>query len=113
MRITASERDGIRVLACEGALTIGTAADSFEAACGRAAERGARGLLLDLSRLTYLDSAGVGSVVACAKFAAKEGTVVKVVLEPGSAAQRIFTVTQLERAFEVFEDVGTAIASFA
>jgi anti-anti-sigma factor len=112
MRITASERDGIRILACEGALTIGTAADGFEAACHRVTEAGI-GLVLDLRRLSYLDSAGVGSVVACATWAAQEGAVVKVVLEPGSATQRIFTVTQLELAFEIFEDVGAAVASFA
>jgi anti-sigma B factor antagonist len=112
MRITPTERDGVRVLACEGALTLGAATDAFDAACARATQTGI-GLVLDLRRLTYLDSAGVGSVVACAKNASTAGTIVKVVIEPGGAVRRIFELTQLERAFEVFDDLRQAVGSFS
>jgi anti-sigma B factor antagonist len=111
MRITASERDGVRVLTCEGVLTIGPAADAFDAACVRATETGV-GLVLDLRRLAMLDSAGVGVVVACAKRAGQLGTIVKVVIEPGGPVHRIFHLTQLERAFEIFDGLKEAVASF-
>jgi anti-anti-sigma factor len=69
--------------------------------------------VLDLRLLSYLDSAGIGAIVGCAKQGASLGRVVKVVLFPSGPAKRIFKVTQLERAFEIFDDLDTAIASFA
>jgi anti-sigma B factor antagonist len=108
-----SERRGIRILECEGSLTIGFAADEFELACQSLIGVAGRGMVLDFTRLSFLDSAGVGSVVACAKRAGERGTVVKIVLSPFGTARRIFKVTQLELAFELFDNVDAAVASFA
>ena len=113
MRMSTSEQGGIRILAFEGALTIGDNADAFEEACHSALDGAGHGLVLDFTGLTYLDSAGVGTVVGCAKQGGEQGTVVKIVLKPGGAARRIFKVTQLERAFELFDDVALAVSSFA
>lgn len=112
MLINTERRGNIRILSCEGALTIGLSADSFEQAVETAIGTGGGGLVLDFSRVRYLDSAGVGSVVSCAKKGGERGTVVKIVIARGSAMERIFQVTQLELAFEVFHDVGSALASF-
>lgn len=112
MVITSSERDGVRVLACVGALSIGAATDAFESACTPALGVGVRGLVLDLTGLTHLDSAGVGSVIACAQRASGEGAPVKIVLPPAGPIRRIFTFTQLEKAFEIFEDLERAVRSF-
>ena len=113
MRITTDERRGIRVLSCEGSLTIGAGADALEEAFEKAIGKGGGGLVLDFTRVTYLDSAGVGSVVMCAKRGSELATVVKIVLVPVGATRRIFTVTQLELAFEIFDSIEKAIASFA
>jgi anti-sigma B factor antagonist len=113
MRISTTEQRGIPVLAFEGALTIGDNADAFEKACNETLNGAGHGLVLDFTGLTYLDSAGVGTVVSCAKRGGEQGTVVKIVLKPGGAARRIFKVTQLERAFELFDDVAVAVSSFA
>lgn len=112
MRIATDDVQGIRVLSCDGALTIGAAAEEFEVACKRAVGSAAGRLILDLTRLTYLDSAGVGSIVACSKRAAERGTVVKIALAPGGAVRRVFAVTQLDQAFEIFDGAAAAAESF-
>jgi len=111
VRITADKVRGIPVLVCQGALTLG-ATDAFVDAYARVFDGGSTGLILDLSRLSYLDSAGVGAVVGCSTTGAARGCVVKIVLAPDGPVPRIFHLTQLERAFEIFAGVEEAAASF-
>jgi len=113
MNVTINQRGRIAVVAYEGSLTIGFTADLFEEGTIKALSSDSRGIVLDLRKLTYLDSAGVGVIVGCAKRAVELGKVVKIVLQPISATSRIFKVTQLERAFEIFDDLDRAVASFA
>jgi anti-sigma B factor antagonist len=68
---------------------------------------------LDLTRLSYLDSAGIGALVACSKKAAAKGSILKLAVPPGGPVRRIFELTQLEKAFEIFDDADSAAASFS
>lgn len=112
MRTKTDETRGIRVLACVGALTVGDGADELEGAFERALRSASRGIVLDLTRSTYLDSAGIGAVVSCSKKAAAAGIVMKVALSISGPVRKIFELTQLERGFEIFEDADAAAASF-
>ena len=94
-------------------MTIGGGADVLPDAFSRVLAEAARGLVLDFTRLSYLDSAGVGAVVSCAKQAAASGVVVKVALRPKGPVRKIFWITQLELGFEIFDNVAAAVASFA
>ena len=113
MRTITDEKQGIRVLACIGAMTLGGGADELDDAFERALRRSGSGIVLDLTRLSYLDSAGIGAVVACSKKAAAAGFVMKIALKPTGPVHRIFELTQLERGFEIFDDVDSAAASFS
>lgn len=113
MRTITDENRGIRVLACVGSMTMGGGADELEEAFERALRQGGGGIVLDLTRLSYLDSAGIGAVVACSKQAAAAGFVMKIALTPIGPVRRIFEITQLERGFEIFDDVDAAALSFS
>ena len=106
-------RHGIRVLACIGAMTVGGGADDLDEAFVRALSSASSGIVLDLTRLSYLDSAGIGAVVACSKKASAAGVVMKIALAPVGPVRKIFELTQLARGFEIFEDVDSAALSFA
>jgi len=71
------------------------------------------GIVLDLTRVRHLDSAGVGAVVTCGKRAAAAGAVMKIALQRTGPVRKIFEITQLERGFEIFDDAASAAASFA
>jgi len=111
--LTRRNAGAIRILACEGTLTLTGGADELVLAFDRLLAENHAGIVLDLTPLQYLDSAGVGSVVSCAKNAAGAGAVMKIALPKKGAVRRIFEVTQLERGFEIFDDPGAAVASFA
>jgi anti-anti-sigma factor len=110
--IKRNDRQEVRVLACIGAMTLGGGADELGDVFARALHEGGRGIVLDLTRLSYLDSAGIGAVVSCSKQAAAAGTVMKIVLAKLGPIRRVFEVTQLERGFEIFDDAESAAASF-
>jgi len=112
MRTIKDELRGIPVLACRGAMTVGGGADELDEAFENALNPAADGIVLDLTRLSYLDSAGIGAVVACSKKAAAAGVVMKIALARSGPVRRIFELTQLERGFEIFDDADSAAASF-
>lgn len=112
MRITTNDTLGVRVLACEGVMLLGGGADTLGDAFAHALSDRGGGIVLDLTRLSYLDSAGIGAVVSCAKQAAAAGAVMKIALARSGPVRRIFEFTQLERGFEIFDDAESAAASF-
>jgi anti-sigma B factor antagonist len=113
MKTSTNDTRGIRVLACAGAMTLGGGADELDVAFERALRDASGRIILDLTRLSYLDSAGVGAVVSCSKDAAASGIVMKIALQRQGPVRRIFEITQLERGFEIFDDAESAAASFA
>lgn len=71
---------------------------------------GERFFVLDLLDVPWLDSSGIGEVFACYKRARERDGVVKLVLRDRSYS--LFTLTQLDRVFEIFPDAHRALASF-
>jgi anti-anti-sigma factor len=112
MRITTADRGDVRVLTYAGVMTLTEGADELVAAFD-ALLPGGPGIVLDLTQVTHIDSAGVGSVVACGKHAASLGAVMKIALAPAGGVRRVFEITQLTRGFEIFEDLEAAVASFS
>ncbi len=113
MDLTTRKISGITVLACEGRMSLGDGAEQLATAFADELPESKKGIVLDLTRLIYLDSAGVGAVVSCAKKAAASGVVMKIALARFGPVRKIFEVTQLERGFEIFDDAASAAASFA
>jgi anti-sigma B factor antagonist len=112
MKTSTSTTQGIRVLACEGTMMLGGGADELDDVFQRALREAGGRIVLDLTRLRYLDSAGVGAVVSCSKHAAFTGSVMKVALRRSGPVRKVFEITQLERGFEIFDDAESAAASF-
>ncbi len=103
---------GVHVLAGSGELGLGAGDEALRRMFDLALAQGARRLVLDFSKLNRIDSAGIGEVVRCGKHAAEKGAVFKIVLAPQGRVRSIFTVTFLDRAFEVFDDLAAAVKSF-
>jgi anti-anti-sigma factor len=111
VEISTEVRDGVHLLTCQGALSLGAGTDAFDAAARKWVGKG-RGLVLDLSRVRYIDSTGVAAVVDHARRATAGGTPFKIVLAAEGATRRAFVITQLDSVLEIFEDVDAALASF-
>ena len=68
-------------------------------------------ILLDLRQVSFIDSAGVGELVAWKKKAARQGGDIKLLVASG-AVSRVLSVLNLEQVFEIYEDESKAIGSF-
>ena len=100
-------------LNCSGDLTLGEGELALRNRVIAVLEDGDRFLVLNLSGVRYMDSAGVGEIVACSKRAFERNGVIKIVLQETGTVQRVFALTCLDRAFEIFHDETQAVASFS
>ena len=73
---------------------------------------GERHFLIDLSRVTHMDSGSVGTIVALHLHTLKRGGRLKL-LSPNERVQRVLHMTRLESIFETFTSEDDAVRSFA
>lgn len=75
-------------------------------------DAGGRFFVIDMTELEWMDSAGVGELVACAKRAYEAGGVIKIVAAPRGKVREILELTGLERVFEIHDSAEAALSSF-
>jgi anti-sigma B factor antagonist len=68
-------------------------------------------IVLNLSKLSYLDSAGLGEMVACYTTASKHGGTVKLA-HTTAKIQDLLSITKLLTVFECHDTEKQAVASF-
>ena len=72
---------------------------------------GQASLLVDLGRVTYIDSGGVGALVSMFLHVTKRGGRLKL-LRPSERVRRVLHMTRLIDVFEIFVDEDAAVRSF-
>jgi anti-sigma B factor antagonist len=80
--------------------------DEFRARLGA----GERKLVLDLHQVPFMDSAGIGEVVACYKRARQADGDVKLVL--GSKTREVFAISRLQLVFDLHDDAASAVRAY-
>ena len=90
-----------------GHLNLGNELMTLEAALKRIVAEGARKLVIDVSRLDYIDSAGIGMLVACNGQMERAGGKMRVAGAQGGVA-RVFEVVHLDRITTLDADVDSA-----
>ncbi len=67
--------------------------------------------VMDLNQVDFIDSTGLGGLVACLKYASEAGGDLKIAcLQP--KPRMVFEITRAFKIFEVYDDVNVAIASY-
>jgi anti-anti-sigma factor len=81
--------------------------DEFRDALRAARQRSCEGILLDLSRVSHFDAAGVAVLVDCAQNLA--GTDVRFAMVPSVAVRDALSILQLEDLFRPYDDLSEAL----
>ncbi|HXV75954.1 MAG TPA: STAS domain-containing protein [Candidatus Polarisedimenticolaceae bacterium] len=111
MKLDLRERDGVSLLVLDGQLAAGGELQ-FREAIDTLLGSGRGRILVDFTRVSFMDSAGIGELVASHRTVQRLGGVLKI-LKPSKKIQDSLSLTRLLPIFEVFEDEETAIASYA
>jgi anti-sigma B factor antagonist len=74
-------------------------------------DRGASRLVLDLEKVRFIDTAGLGELVAWKKRALQRGGDVRL-LRPRDRVREVLELTALTRVFQTFDTEAEAVASF-
>lgn len=112
MKITQREVGDVTILDAQGKITIGVGDVAVRDAVQTAVAAGRKKILLNLEKVSTIDSAGVGELVSAYTTVTNRGGEFKLVNMPPKVAD-ILHITQLITVFEVHDDEDEAIASFS
>ena len=103
--VTTEDRNGLVHLALVGELDLSTVAKVQEEL--RRIEAGSPAtLVVDLSKLSFLDSTGLRCIVTADERARQEGRRIVIVRGP-DAVQRVFAITRLDDRLEMVDDAAS------
>jgi anti-sigma B factor antagonist len=111
MTITQRDVGDVTVLDLKGRLVLGEGDLLLREHVNDLVARGRLRLVLNLRDVTYIDSAGVGMLVAKFLTARRAGGNLKL-LHLGARSRHVMTITRLTSVFQRFESEGEAVASF-
>ena len=100
----------IDVLYCRGNLTIGSGDQQLKDTVKGFLEQGRSTFVLNVTEVPYMDSSGLGELVATYKRVAERKGTVKLVLNP--RGKETIGLLRLHLVFEVFGELDQALASF-
>jgi anti-sigma B factor antagonist len=103
--VMSEDRDGLVRVALVGELDLSTVAKVQEE-LRRVEASSPATLVVDLSKLTFLDSTGLRCIVTADERARAEGRRIVIVRGP-DAVQRVFAITRLEERLEMVDDVNS------
>ena len=104
--VTTEDRNGLVHMALVGELDLSSVAKVQEELRRIEADAPAT-LVVDLSKLTFLDSTGLRCIVTADERARNDGRRIVIVRGP-DAVQRVFAITRLEERLEIVDDAASA-----
>ena len=88
-----------------------TNAAQLKKAFQKALDNGAL-VVIDLASMEYIDSTGLGALVACLKYAAEaQGNVKLANLQP--KPRMVFEITRAHKIFDIYDNLDEAVASYS
>jgi anti-sigma B factor antagonist len=111
MKVDVRHVDDVIIVDLEGRLVMGVGDELLRDVMNELVAEDWKKILLNLRRVTIIDSSGIGEVVSGWKLARRFGASVKL-LRPAPQVERSLTLTQLLPLLEVFDNESEAVASF-
>lgn len=109
MKISTRTEGDICILRVEEARIDATAALAFKEAVRSAAANAPPKIILDLQEVTFIDSSGLGAIVATLKHVTPDRTLVLAGLTP--PVQRVFELTRMDKVFSLFPTLEAALGT--
>jgi anti-sigma B factor antagonist len=112
MKMTDREVDGAFVLALDGRIVLGEESQALRVKLKSLIAEGKKKIVLNVDNIKYIDSAGLGILVAAHVSAKTQGASLKL-SNLGSRFREVLQITKLLTVFDVYNTEAAAIASFS
>ena len=109
MQLNSYDKNGITVIGIEGRLDSSCASMLKTKFKELSAKQ--NNFVLDLSKMDYIDSTGLGAIVSCLKVVSEASGDVKLACLKDKP-RMIFEITRAYKIFDIFDDLGAAVESF-
>jgi anti-sigma B factor antagonist len=111
LKMTERTVDGVSVLDLEGRIVLGEESSALRERVKNLLGQDHKKIVLNMGNVSYIDSAGLGALVASYTSAKNQGAILKLV-NLGSKFREVLQVTKLLTVFEVYDTEQAAISSF-
>ena len=111
LKMNSREAEGINVVQLEGRIVLGEESNALREKVKNLLNENRKKIVMNMDNVTYIDSAGLGTLVAAFHSARAQGAALKL-SNLGSKFQEVLQVTKLMTVFEVFDNEESAIKSF-
>lgn len=111
LNISERQVGDVTILDMDGKITIGEGSVALRTAIRRLLEEGKKKILLNLAKVNYIDSSGIGELVSSYTAIGKESGQLKL-LNLTQKLQDLLTITKLLTVFDVYDSEEEALASF-
>jgi anti-sigma B factor antagonist len=109
MELTSSKEPGLQIVTVQGQRIDAAVALAFKDRMREATEDGDEIVLLDLNHVQFIDSSGLGAIVAAMKNLGPNRKLVLAGLTP--TVDKVFRLTRMDSVFGVFSTVEAALAA--
>jgi anti-sigma B factor antagonist len=112
MKLSSRQVGNVVVIDVEGKILLGDGDIEIKKAVDEHIARGRNKILLNMAKVPYVDSAGLGEIIRSYTGIRKSGGDLKL-LAPNQRLIDLLTVTKLVNVFDWYGEESTAIASFS
>jgi anti-sigma B factor antagonist len=112
LKMTYREVDGVAVVALDGRIVLGEESNALREKVKSLIAEGKKKVVLNMDNITFIDSAGLGTLVAAHHSAKSQGASLRL-CHLGSKFQEVLQITKLLTVFEVYDTEAAAVASFS
>ncbi len=111
MKITLQVVGEVCVLRLEGKFIVGGESVYLKDKVKDVLNMGMKNILVDMTKVPFVDSTGIGFLVSSQAAVSNEGGSLKL-LNPNPRVREVLKITRLDKVFEIFDDEEAALATF-
>jgi anti-sigma B factor antagonist len=112
MKFSSRSAGDVVIIDIEGKILLGEGDTEIKREVDGLLGQGSKSLVLNLAKVPYIDSAGLGEIVRSFTATRKKGGILKL-LAPNQRVIDLLSITKLINVFDWYKDEAAALASFA
>jgi anti-sigma B factor antagonist len=111
MNAAVRHQSGVAIVDLNGRLTIGESATFAHQTLIGLFDQGNKHILVNLANVNYVDSGGIGDLLAVYSSVMRRGGILKL-LQPNERVRGLLRITRLDSVFEICENEQAAVTGF-